>query len=150
MSVTTQRPASTQDAAAIAHLIHQLGYAVTAAEVAQTLAQHALSQGDCVLLAVTATGQSVGCIGLHAMPLLHTAGRLGRITALVVDEGWRGQGIGSALLMTAQGWFEAAGCQRVEVTSADHREDAHRLYRRHGYARQGHRLLRDCADGASP
>jgi hypothetical protein len=44
-------------------------------------------------------------------------------------------------MAVAHAWFRTQGCVRVEVTSGDHRADAHRFYARHGYARQGQRLL---------
>ena len=135
------RPANAGDAAQVAVLIRQLGYEMAPDTLRGKLAQLAAGGTDQVLVA--ASGERLlGCIGLHAMPLLHAEGALGRITALVIDEAHRGHGIGHELMMAAHAWFKAMGCLRFEVTSGDHRERAHRFYERHGYKRQGQRLTR--------
>ncbi|WP_116140921.1 GNAT family N-acetyltransferase [Trinickia diaoshuihuensis] len=64
----------------------------------------------------------------------------GRITSMVVDEHYRGRGIGSRLIAQAEQWFDAVGCVKLEVTSADSRLNAHRFYERHGFVRDGQRL----------
>jgi GNAT superfamily N-acetyltransferase len=70
---------------------------------------------------------------------------VGRVSVLVVDESLTGRGIGAALLRHAESFLASHGCARVEVTSAAHREAAHRFYERQGYARQGVRFSRDLA-----
>lgn len=128
----------------IAALIRQLGYAVAPDALRGKLTQWADGAAGHVLVAESGA-RLLGCIGLHVTPMLHVEGALGRITALVVGEEYRGRGIGHKLMMSAHAWFEAAGCVRFEVTSGDHREQAHRFYERHGYLRQGRRLARMAA-----
>ncbi|WP_244436237.1 GNAT family N-acetyltransferase [Herbaspirillum frisingense] len=72
--------------------------------------------------------------------MFHTAGFLGRITSLVVDTGCRGQGIGTALMGSANEWFMANGCVKVEVTSGDQRESAHQFYESLGFSGDGQRF----------
>lgn len=135
------RPATAQDSEQISLLIRELGYAISPQQLRQKLIAAQDSKTDRVLVAVS--GEALpGCISLHAMPLFHAEGNLGRITALVVSGKQRGEGIGHALILQAHQWFETALCTRFEVTSGDQRERAHRFYERHGYARQGQRLLR--------
>lgn len=138
---TDIRPAGLEDAVQIALLIHELGYVISPELVRNKLIAMAASDVDHALVAATGD-RLLGCISLHAMPLFHAEGNLGRITALVVRTEKRGQGVGRALIVAAHAWFEAAHCVRLEVTSGDHREVAHRFYARHGYAREGQRLLR--------
>jgi ribosomal protein S18 acetylase RimI-like enzyme len=135
------RLATVQDAEQISLLIRELGYAMSPQQLRQKLIAAQDSKMDRVMVAVSGE-QLLGCISLHVMPLFHAEGNLGRITALVVSEQRRSQGIGHALILQAHQWFEAANCMRFEVTSGDQRERAHRFYERHGYARQGQRLLR--------
>nr|WP_223997881.1 GNAT family N-acetyltransferase [Burkholderia gladioli] len=77
---------------------------------------------------------------LHALPLFHAAGNLGRITSMVVDERYRGNGVGSGLIDAAEHWFRQVGCVKLEVTSGDHQPAAHHFYERHGFLRDGQRL----------
>ena len=58
---------------------------------------------------------------------------------LVVDEQYRGQGIGGDLLEAVKDWGRAKGCQRLEFTSTsrENKENAIKFYEAHGI------LLRD-------
>lgn len=135
------RRAEPADGDAIAALLHQLGYAVTPAQVADRLAAMGDSPADQVLVAMD--GDAVaGCMGLHILPMFHAAGALGRITSLVVDERCRGRRIGSALLDAAAAWFAANGCIKMEVTSGNRRADAHRFYEAHGMTRDSQHFSR--------
>jgi GNAT superfamily N-acetyltransferase len=62
---------------------------------------------------------------------------------MVVDEGVRGRGIGSALVRAAEQALQAKGCYIVEVTSHLRRADAHRFYEKLGYERTSVRLARE-------
>ncbi|WP_304992528.1 GNAT family N-acetyltransferase [Burkholderia plantarii] len=59
---------------------------------------------------------------------------------MVVDERYRGNGVGNALIDAAEHWFRQVGWVRLEVTSGDHRQAAHHFYERHGFLRDGQRL----------
>jgi GNAT superfamily N-acetyltransferase len=134
------RPAGGADAESLVPLIAELGYAISVNCLREKLAAIEASSADHALVAVDGE-RLVGCVALHVLPLFHAEGDLGRITALVVRASMRGRGLGHALMASSHAWFRTRGCVRVEVTSGDHREDAHRFYARHGYARQGQRLL---------
>lgn len=136
------RPATIADAEQISALIGELGYAISPEQLRDKLAGMQPRDADHVFVA-TVGNRLLGCVSLHAMPLFHAEGNLGRITALVVNAAHRGQGIGRVLVESAHVWFKAANCARFEVTSGDHRLDAHRFYARHGYAHHGQRLVRE-------
>lgn len=142
LSVPSTRQATDDDAPHIIALLHQLGYATPLDVVRRNIALSHEGRDDAAFVAIEGDGRLVGCIGLHALALFHQAGKLGRITALVVEETERGSGVGHALMAAAHAWFEARGCEKFEVTSSDHRVAAHRFYARHGYARDGQRLAR--------
>jgi N-acetylglutamate synthase-like GNAT family acetyltransferase len=135
------RPARVDDAEQLSGLMVELGYVVTAELIRQQLICFAESADDAVLVAV-ADDKVIGCISLHVLPMFHLAKKLGRITAFVITNAARNSGVGAQLLASAHVWFEAAGCTKFELTSADHRIDAHRFYERHGYSRDGLRLAR--------
>jgi GNAT superfamily N-acetyltransferase len=125
----------------IAFLLRQLGYQTTPALVLERMGTMLRSPTDKIIVA-SAREEVIGCISLHALPLFHADGYLGRVTSMVVDEQYRGKGAGSALIAAAEHWFRQVGCVKLEVTSGDHRPDAHRFYERHGFLRDGQRLAR--------
>ena len=138
----TTRRATNEDASRIVALLAQLGYETPLDIVLRNIALSASDGDDAAFVAIDENGEIVGCMGLHALTMFHLAGRLGRITALVVEENVRGSGVGHALMAAAHAWFNERGCEKWEVTSSDHRVAAHRFYARHGYARDGQRLTR--------
>jgi ribosomal protein S18 acetylase RimI-like enzyme len=77
-------------------------------------------------------GAIVGVLTLHLYRV--PAGLNARIDDVVVDAAARGRGVGEALTREAIRRAELAGARHVELTSRTHREAAHRLYRRLGFA----------------
>ena len=92
--------------------------------------------------AATPGAKLLGLATLHATPVLHRAGPVGRVTALVVDPDVRGRGIGRALMTAAERWASARGCVLLEVTSNRKRTDAHAFYERLGYEATSFRFAR--------
>lgn len=139
------RPAQAADTPGITALLQALGYPATAELVHDKLNRLAGSALDAVLVAqhmATHPGALSGLISLHALELFHAPGRLGRITALVVAEDARGQGVGAMLIDAADRWFHACGCVRAEVTSGDHRPQAHAFYEAMGYRPDERRFMK--------
>ncbi len=128
----TIRDAAPADAQDITNLLKQLGHPISTETVGRQLAILSDTGGDRVLVA-EAEGAVHGVLSLHWTPLLHRDRTLGRITALVVDENARGQGIGSRLVAEAERFLRDAGCSAVEVTSNVRRAEAHAFYRGLGY-----------------
>jgi ribosomal protein S18 acetylase RimI-like enzyme len=131
------REAKPKDSEAIARLIVALGYDVTAAEVKQRLA--ALTKAGQPAL-VAERGDIAGVLTTYATQILHRPRPVGRITMMVVAEGSRSQGIGSALVAEAEKRLAAQGCGLVEVTSNTKRLRAHAFYERLGYERASYRF----------
>jgi GNAT superfamily N-acetyltransferase len=131
------RTATPGDCTAIAALQQQLGYVIAPNDVQEKLSCQ--TNLDCIFVAEL-DNQIVACISLHALPLFHVKGYMGRITSLVVNELHRGKNIGSRLMEAADEWFRAKGCIKAEVTSGNHRADAHRFYGKNAYVVDGQRL----------
>jgi len=134
----TVRLAGHGDAAAIAALVTQLGYPSAAHEAEARLAR-LKDHPDIRAYVAEQAGRVAGVIGLMVFPAFHRDGLHGYITALVVDQGHRGGGIGRALLAAAEAWFTERGVKRVNLTTALHREDAHDFYQKRGYTFTGKR-----------
>jgi len=55
------------------------------------------------------------------------------LCGLVVDEEWRGQGIGRALLKAAEAWARERNCSAMYVRTNAVRHSAHAFHRQFGY-----------------
>src|SRR5512138_1846508 len=126
------RNAQDSDAAAVAGLLVQLGYPTTAEQVSARLRRLEAEGGHHVLVAV-AGDAIVGLATVFIRHLIQTDAPLARIAALVVDDAWRSRGVGHDLVAATEAIARTAGCERIEVTSADRRTRAHDFYLRLGY-----------------
>jgi glucosamine-phosphate N-acetyltransferase len=79
----------------------------------------------------------VGFCSIIVRSSIWAQGYLGYIDELVVDEVHRGKGIGGRLLQQAVELAKEAGCRKVELDSAFHREEAHKFYERQGFESRG-------------
>lgn len=142
--VVALRYAVISDADEIARLLTQLGHPTTTQEVWDRWPEWE-AEGNSVLVAAVDENKLIGLCMLHKMHVLHRPKPLGRITALVVEEDRRGQGIGRMLVVAAEDKFVRAGCGLLEVTSNLKRADAHAFYETLGYDKSSYRLVREIA-----
>jgi GNAT superfamily N-acetyltransferase len=134
------------DVDAVNELLVQLGYpgggrSTTAARIRSWVDDPARAA-----LVAEAAGDLLGVIAVQVCPFFEREGAWARITALVVAERARGRGVGSRLVEAAESFAKDHGCIRMEVTSADRRQDAHSFYKGRGYIDQAGtstRFLRD-------
>ena len=126
------RSASYKEITQILKLLSELGYPSDKTTIAESLTKYKRSDDYEVLIAEH-EGKVVGCISLHVMKLFHAAGNAGRITALVISSESRGKGIGKALVNAADEYFKSMDCVKTEVTSGDHRKEAHKFYQSAGF-----------------
>ena len=137
----TVRPATAGDSEAIAELLRQLGYPSPAAAIPGRLARMLAEPGQSVLVAVH--GRRV--VGLATVIVRHVLvddAPFARLAALVVGEADRDRGAGRALVGAAEELARAAGCSAIEVTSGDHRPEAHRFYRALGFEERPRRFIK--------
>jgi GNAT superfamily N-acetyltransferase len=127
------RRATPDDAAELARLSTQLGYAMTAAEAGGRLAPIAYHP-DHVLLVAAVPGGLAGWIQT-SLPRIFESPAGAEIAGLVVDESRRGAGIGAALVAAAADWARARGCLALRVRTNVVRERALRFYEREGFGR---------------
>jgi GNAT superfamily N-acetyltransferase len=132
----------TTDAVGVNELLHQLGYPQDDAAVTATRLQAWGDDPASAAFVADADGDLLGLVAVHICPLFERTGSWGRIVALVVSDQARRQGIGGHLVAAAESFATSRGCVRMEVTSADHRRDAHEFYRRCGYVDQTGRSSR--------
>lgn len=119
------------DAEDIAQLTGQLGYDVSARDVARRLSR-ILSRSDQRFLVAELDGRPVGW--LHAAIAEHVdAEAFVMISGLVVDQRHRRKGIGRMLMERAEKWARKRGFSIVRLSSTSARIDAHRFYDQLGY-----------------
>lgn len=126
------RKANAADAVALADLSTQLGYPTEAAEILARLQRVQDEQIGEVFVAVGAGDHVVGWA--HVVPrFVLEDSPFAELAGLVVDHAARGNGVGVALLRSAEEWASAQGFVRFRVRSNVIRERAHRFYLREGY-----------------
>jgi GNAT superfamily N-acetyltransferase len=131
MTVTV-RSMTQSDTAAVAELTRQLGYEVTADEIAQRYTRLASDPGSVALVA-DAAGRIVGWI--HALDrVLLQWKRVLEIGGLVIDQDRRGEGIGAGLVDAVAEWAQLHGHTTLFVRSNVVREGAHDFYPALGFA----------------
>jgi GNAT superfamily N-acetyltransferase len=141
MNSSIIREAAAGDAMQIAMLLGELGYPATEQSVRDRLARAAANSENTLVVADCA-GQVAGFLSFHIIPMFHMEGGLGRITAIAVDARFRRGGIGRALIAAAEQFAWSHGCVRIEVTSGNHRPDAHAFYEAVGFQQDIRRFIK--------
>jgi RimJ/RimL family protein N-acetyltransferase len=91
-----------------------------------------IEREDAVVLVAEAGGRPVGELGLHLAR--YGVADLG----MAVAAGWRGRGIGSALLAEAVDRARKAGAHKIALQVWPHNSAAIALYERFGFQREGY------------
>ena len=139
MTSITIREARKTDAPAVARLVSQLGYPASEGEITDRLSKLEKSPGYAVWVA-EADGRAVGLVGVFLHSALEYEGLHGRLLGLVVDEPYRGKGIGEQLMHWTERWLREHGVDKLTLTSGAQRTEAHAFYRRLGYEETGLRF----------
>jgi RimJ/RimL family protein N-acetyltransferase len=86
-------------------------------------------------LVAVAGDRVVGSLGIARddHPVTRHVATLG----MFVDRGWRGLGVGTALMREALRWARAVGVEKIELTVYPGNETARALYRRFGFVEEG-------------
>lgn len=138
MTVRTVQPG---DEAAIAELLSQLGYPASPSQVRARLAHMESGATSIALVGIEAERVVAFASVEFGYSIAHDH-PVGRIAALVVDQQVRHRRYGSALLAACERLLIERGVERIVLTSAHHRADAHRFYERHGYQNTGRRFVK--------
>jgi GNAT superfamily N-acetyltransferase len=144
------RPLQSGDAEAASALLHQLGYPQDGAGATAARIRAWSADPSSAALAADRDGDVLGLIAVHVCPSFERDGSWARIVALVVADSARGQGVGGRLMDAAESFAARRGCRSMEVTSSDHRDDAHAFYQARGYTVQtgrSSRFLRSLGGG---
>ena len=135
------RAALAEDSRQLAALMGELGYPTTREFIERRLAQLLSTPGTKIFVA-DYDGKVIGLLSFSILPLLHLDGGLGRITALVVTSQFKGRGIGKRLVAEAEAFAWKNRCARIEITTGEHRADAHAFYEAVGYKQDSRRFVK--------
>jgi GNAT superfamily N-acetyltransferase len=135
------RQARSADAQGIAALLGELGYPSPVEAIPARLARMLAGPGQSVLVAEDG-GLVIGLATVIVRHVINDDAPFARLSALVVAGDSRGRGVGSALVTASERIARDAGCSAMEVTSGDHRPDAHAFYRSLGYEERPRRFVK--------
>jgi len=137
------REAQADDAPTLVRLIIDLGHPIEEADVRRNL--ETLSGNGLLPLVATDGDQVIGMCGISAMVTVHRPAPVGRVSVMIVEEAYRGRGIGALLVAEAERRLAQRGCRIIEVTSNMKRERAHQFYEKLGYERTSYRFMKRLA-----
>jgi GNAT superfamily N-acetyltransferase len=128
----TVRPATLQDATAVAALSGELGYPVGVETLRGRLQAILASAADRMLVAADASGDVVGWLQAHATCVVESGFRV-EITGLVILPAVRRRGVGRALVAEAERWAKNVSAESIVVRSNANRLESHSFYPALGY-----------------
>lgn len=126
------RQATSGDIDRLAELCGQLGYPVSPEQLQPRLAEVSQDDGNDLYVAVASDGHVIGWVQIYVRQLL-MVDRHAEMGGLVVDEAYRGLGVGRLLVDWAEAWARDHGCSTLSLRSNVSREAAHRFYEEMGY-----------------
>ncbi|MEW9033331.1 MAG: GNAT family N-acetyltransferase [Planifilum fimeticola] len=130
-----------KDTEAAAELMAHLGYPTSAGSMNRRM-ERICSDPMYRTWVAEYHGRVVGLVGARKVILYESDQIAIQVAALVTDPGYRGRGIGRALLRQAEKWAEQEGAAQIYLTSGNRpeRRDAHRFYKQSGYEITGFRF----------
>lgn len=140
------RLAQLHDAESIQLLLEQLGYVLPVAALAKTLTEYQdnpQSRSDELLVCEQPDAQGepqvVAVMALMFFDYFPALSRICRITAIVVNAGMRGQGIGTQLIDFAKARGRQENCQLLELTTSTQRITTQQYYESIGFTKTSFR-----------
>lgn len=100
------------------------------------------ARSEYITLVAEVSGEVVGMVGACLGPALEFDGTYGRLTGLIVDESWRGRGVGKLLMNEIESTLRQRGASVLTLTSGKHRSAAHGFYKAIGYEETGLRFVK--------
>ncbi|MDQ3875869.1 MAG: GNAT family N-acetyltransferase [Actinomycetota bacterium] len=137
--MATVRPATPADADEVLALLAELGRPAVAVDPApqrEVFLDH-LAADEAAVFVADDGGHVAGVVSLWIRARLNWTSPEAWIPDLYVAERFRRRGLARALLDACAGVARRHGCHRLVLESGHHREDAHRLYERYGFAHAG-------------
>ena len=126
------RPATKDDLDSVYRLIRQLSTHTFSKEQFEDC--YLFHLGERSMLVYEKDHFICGCLAYDIHYPMHLSRKSAEIVNLIVDETYRGQGVGKELLNYFEQIAAENGCVCIEVDSNKKRKNAHRFYIREGFA----------------
>jgi GNAT superfamily N-acetyltransferase len=130
MEIVT-RQITAEDAPAVNKLTFQLGYPMSEEQTLQNI-KAVLASKDHEALVSVYQNKVVGWIGVTQTIMIESLPYC-EINGLVIDENYRGKGIGKLLIEKAKQWAREKGNDRISLRCNVKRAEAHLFYRHLGF-----------------
>jgi GNAT superfamily N-acetyltransferase len=127
------RPTREEDVIRLADMADQLGHPSTVEQIRERFEILTKRSDSNVIFVAEADRKTVGWVHAHIYNMLVDDPKL-EIGGLVVDEKFRGNGIGAKLMQAVEAWAIEKGCFSVYIRSNVIRTRAHEFYKRIGYS----------------
>jgi GNAT superfamily N-acetyltransferase len=125
------RKASPEDAAAITDLSRQLGYPLSQEQILQNL-ETVLASNDHDAFVAVYENRVIGWIGVARTIMIEMTPYC-EINGLVVDDRFRGKGVGKLLIEKAKQWGKEKGNDKIRVRCNVKRKETHLFYQHLGF-----------------
>lgn len=124
-----------EDILAITHLMTQLGYPSTSAQLSSRF-EKLVNLPNYHIFIAELEGEVVGFVGFMKQWAFEFDDPYVRVLALVVDEKHRRKNIGQCLMQEVENWARNNSCVAVTLNSGNRKEriTAHQFYEQLGYA----------------
>jgi GNAT superfamily N-acetyltransferase len=99
---------------------------------------HNLQSADHFYIVALFGPQVVGFCSLTVKHNLWVQGFLGNVDEMIVEESYRGQGVGRKLMKRITEIAIENNCKRLELESSFHREEAHKFYTELGFEKRAY------------
>jgi GNAT superfamily N-acetyltransferase len=136
------RSARSEDSAAVAELLGELGYPSTPEQAAERIERIA-SDPTTWLVVAELDGELAGFGVLHAQNLVERDEPGVEVAGLVVGERFRRRGVGELLMQALEDEARARGGNVMVLNTAHRRADAHAFYEALGYEHTGRRYAKE-------
>ena len=137
------RPATLDDADAMAALVAELGYPTATSEMRERLKGLLADPSYAAFVAAADDGRSLlGLVGGRVGRYFEKNGLYAQLVILVVATEAHRRGVGSGLVAAVESWAESRGARELTVNSGNHRHDAHRFYEGRGFVATGTRFIK--------
>jgi len=134
MNIVDIRTAKLNDAPGLANLSNQLGYPSSTKKVQNRLNHIFQSKEHLVLVACLSNQLVVGWVHAFLTSRIESD-QFAELGGFVVDEEYRGKGIGKQLLNAVELWASDKGIKKLRIRSRSTRINAHEFYKKLGFTK---------------
>lgn len=136
------RKAQEQDASAVHRLIGILEETTFDQSLFETYFVSNIKDPRNIYLVATINGKVGAFISCHSQLLLHHLDFVYEIQEMIVDEAYRGHGLGLGLIKHLEKELRLRKCKFLEVCSSKLRESAHEFYQNAGFNRTHYKFTK--------